>query len=48
MTTGFQVVGSLSAGALATLQGWRGLGAAVVVGSLAAAVSLARKRRRWA
>ena len=40
-TTTVQVVGSLSAGVLATVQGWHGLGLAVVVASVAMTAVLA-------
>ena len=44
--TSCQVVGSLSAGILATNAGWHVLGAAVVVGGLAVAAAAARPRPR--
>ena len=43
-TTTVQVVGSLSAGVLATVQGWHGLGLAVVALSITAAAALTRRR----
>ncbi|GAB3794451.1 MFS transporter [Humibacter antri] len=45
ITNGFQVVGSLSAGVLATVPGWRMLGLALIVLSVVVGVGIASVRR---
>ncbi|WP_051143085.1 MFS transporter [Humibacter albus] len=45
ITNGFQVVGSLSAGILATVPGWRMLGLALIVLSVAVSIGIAAVRR---
>jgi MFS family permease len=45
VTNGFQVVGSLSAGVLATVPGWRMLGVALIVLSVAVGLGVASVRR---
>jgi MFS family permease len=45
ITNGFQVVGSLSAGVLATVPGWRMLGVGLIVLSVVVAIGVAAVRR---
>lgn len=45
ITNGFQVVGSLSAGILATVPGWRMLGVALIVLAIAVSIGIAAVRR---